>query len=236
MAAGLVASTLTAGAAVARPLDGTWSDTGEIDGIKVFKKLSDETGTSEFRSKMVIPADIATLSAALIDGANFSQWIEGCVESKVVEEQVSRDPQIPLASQYSITYGVNTAPWPLKQRDYAVRSTMDIAKDDASAPISVAFRSELISTPKAPENSKRVRVKKMLVNVVLTPVAGDPKATEVDFGLSMDPDVSGPASVVEAVSRENPPKTLLKLKEFSKALKFDPQLVNTIKERLARTK
>lgn len=217
--------------AFGRVPDKSWQQCGEIDGVTVYSKPSDEAGVTEFLSSMIVPSDLATTAATLIEGANFANWIEGCVESQEVERKVSHDPKASLADQFNLIYGVNKAPWPLSKRDFAVKAVMNIDRDKAGAAPQIVFKAVSVDD-KVPLKPDYVRVKKMIVNIRLTPVEGNDKATEVEFGLAVDPNVDAPKSIQEGIARENPPKSLLRLKKFLEAPKFDPKLADSIRERL----
>jgi len=221
--------------ALARPLDESWKLSAEIDGVKVYSKPSAEAGVTDFRSTMIVPTDLATTAATLIEGSNFANWIEGCIESKEIERKVSLDPTTPLSDQYNLIYGVNKAPWPLSKRDFAVRAVMNIEREKPGAAPHITFRADSVDG-KVPVSPDLVRVKKMLVNIGLSPVEGDAKSTQVDFGLAVDPNVDAPKSIQDGIARENPPKSLLRLKKFLEAPKFDPNLAESIRQRLGRLK
>ncbi|MBM4251377.1 MAG: hypothetical protein FJ146_05365 [Deltaproteobacteria bacterium] len=217
--------------ALGRTPDKSWQHSGEIDGVAVYSKASSEAGVTEFLSSMVVPSDMATTAATLIEGSNFANWIEGCVESQEIERKVSHDPKTSLADQFNVIYGINKAPWPLSKRDFAVKAVMNIDREKPGSAPQIVFKAVSVDD-KVPVKSEYVRVKKMVVNIRLTPVDGNDKATEVEFGLAVDPNVDAPKAIQEGIARENPPKSLLRLKKFLEAPKFDPKLADTIRERL----
>ncbi len=231
----LFASFVVGSVCVARPLDDSWKLAGEVDGIKVYGKPISEGGVTEFRSKAIVQADLVTTAATLMDGTNFSKWVDGCLESKEVDRNILFDPKAPLAGQYNVIYGVNAAPWPLSNRDFTVRAVMNLEKEAQSGNPVISFTGSAVDA-KVPLNPDYVRVTTMVVNINLTPAPGDANATEVDFGLGFDGKVSGPKSVQEVIAVQSPPKSLQRLKKFMQAPHFDPKLVETLKQRIGLLK
>jgi hypothetical protein len=224
---------LTSPAASALPIDGTWSESGNVDGIKVYRRPFGDNGLTEFRSKMIISSDISRVAAVVIEGKNFASWLDGCKLSEEFERQISYDPRQSLAGQFTKVYGVNSAPWPLSDRDYVVRSHMEMMPVKAGEPQGYLLHSELASDSKYPERKDRVRMLAMKVTIALTTLPKDPGATEVDMAIVVDTAADGPKTLTEAVLKNFPANSLLKLSGLVKTDGFDAKLANALRQRLS---
>ena len=223
---------LTSTAASALPIDSTWIEAGNVDGLKVYRRPYGDTGLTEFRSKMLINSDISRVAAVAIEGKNFASWLDGCKHSEEFERQISFDPKQPLAGQFTKVYGVNSAPWPLSDRDYVVKSHMEIIPVKAGEPQGYLLYSELASDAKYPERKDRVRMLAMKVTIALTTLPKDADATEVDMAIVVDTAADGPKALSEAVLKNFPANSLLKLSALVKTDGFDAKLANALRQRL----
>ena len=213
----------------ALPIDNTWKESGNVDDLKVYRRPFGDSGLTEFRSKMVIRSEISRVTAVVIDGKNFASWLDGCKYSEEFERQISYDPKQPLAGQFSKVYGVNAAPWPLSDRDYVVRSHMELIPGE---PRGYLLHSELASDSKFPVRKDRVRMVAMKVTIALSTVPGDTGSTEVDMAIVVDTAADGPRELSEAILKNFPANSLLKLSALAKTDEFDAKLANTLRQRL----
>ena len=228
-----IAIGLPSSAASALPIDNSWAESGTVDGLKIFRRPFGENGLTEFRSKMIINSDISRITAVVIEGKNFSSWLDGCKLSEEFERQISYDPKQSLAGQFTKVYGVNSAPWPLSDRDYVVRSHMEMMPVKAGGPEGYLLHSELASDSKYPERKDRVRMLAMKVTIALTTQPSEPGATEVDMAIVVDTAADGPKALTEAVLKNFPANSLLKLSALVKTDGFDAKLANALRQRLS---
>ena len=223
---------LTPSVASALPIDNTWTESGSLEGLTVYRRPFGDHGLTEFRSKMMISSDISRVTAVVIEGKNFASWLDGCKLSEEFERQVSYDPKQPLAGQFTKVYGVNSAPWPLSDRDYVVRSHMEMLPVKSGEPQGYVLHSELATDSKYPERKDRVRMLAMKVTIALTTLPKDAGATEVDMSIVVDTDADGPKALTEAVLKNFPANSLLKLSALVKTDRFDAKLANALRQRL----
>lgn len=87
-------------------------------GIKVFRQDLGETDIDLVRAQMLIPASIDQLASILRDIDGFSNWMYGCIESKVISGSDERN------FDFYYVYGT---PWPYRDRDVVLNiSTIDV--------------------------------------------------------------------------------------------------------------
>jgi hypothetical protein len=140
----------------------------------------------------------------------------------------SKDP----TAYYEIIYGVNKAPWPVRNRDYVIKSHITYVPGTAIRPFHVNVHSENVQHALRPNQYGLVRVPMLVINLDLTPLpaapAGAPGApnqntelTEVDFSVVMDPGGYIPDAVVNLISRGLPLKTLQSLAELVKTQDYN---------------
>ncbi len=120
------------------------------------------------------------------------EWIQDCKELKTLER--------PSATE-SIFYMVTAAPWPVKDRDSIIHSTMTQDPKTLVSRYDMVIKNDVMEPQK-----KRVRITEMHGSWVFTPV--DAKTTEITYQAHADPAGSLPNWLINSLVVDMPYTTL----------------------------
>jgi len=174
-----------------------WTLIYEKDGVKAFRRSSDDSILHEFKGQAVIKANFHKVLAVYLDAARSSEWVSDCVESRVL-------PAFPPYDQ--ITYNRTELPWPLKDRDfvYGERYTFDAKRG--------FFENKMKSVEHPAQAEVTDVVRGVLVSSGFIAQYIDENTTWVEMRVHTDPKGSIPTSVVNSVTRKWPYESMRDLR------------------------
>jgi ribosome-associated toxin RatA of RatAB toxin-antitoxin module len=175
----------------------SWRLKKEANGIRCYTRIVPESGFKEYKAVAKIESTLSGLVALVADMDNAPEWIDTCVEGRVLKR---------IASNETITYSVNDAPWPVKDRDAAVHTK--IRQDAVTKQVTVSLVGISDYLPAAPQ---RIRVKKLKGFWQFTPKSNG--WVEVHYQVHCEPGGHLPSWLVNSVVVEQPYKTLLGMKD-----------------------
>ncbi len=186
--------------------ESSWQLTLNKNGVAVYTKPAKGSVFDEFKGVVIIDANIDILEMILRDIPAFPLWISGCKASPIIEE---------IDSNNYIFYFVQGLPWPLNDRDTAMKAKADF--DRKNGYYSVNFHS--INDKRIPVKNDLIRMK-MEGGFILKRI--DNNHTMVTFFIKAYPGGSIPGIIANIFSREIPYETLLSMKNI--AQKYRGQL------------
>lgn len=92
-----------------------WKPVSKKDGIAVFTRYTEDSDFKHVRIMTQIETTLQTIVSMLEDVPNFTSWVYGCLEAKLVER---------VNQEEIYYYTLTDAPWPVSDRDIIMHSVM----------------------------------------------------------------------------------------------------------------
>jgi len=178
-----------------------WHRVTSSDGIAVHQKDHPDRDLPSFRGVGMVNASIYRVLAVLEDTTRHTEWMERCVESRLVKQ---------VEENERIVYNRTAAMWPVADRDVVVQGRMDF--DPNTKVVMLHFKS--LRRSSVPEVDGVVRMTNLSGHYRL--VRKGPDKTHVTFEVDADPGGALPAFLVKWASRDIPIKTIKALRTQSK--------------------
>lgn len=174
---------------------GDWTVIQRERGITVSRRVQAGSALPAFRGQGRIRGNVLQVLAVMLDLNAVGRWAYGVSESRPIRRIDERTHLLYLRSHL---------PWPLRDRDMIVRSSVEVLRPGAE------FRVTLRCEPGAQaEREEAIRVKRCESTLHLRQV--DAESTEVDYVMSLDPAGRVPRWSAEWVAKATPFKTLVAL-------------------------
>jgi hypothetical protein len=177
----------------AAPQDG-WEEIGNEDGIQLWRREVEGSPVVAFRGETVIEASMAKLGRILSDAPRRGEWIADAKESKDLRSTSPVD---------RIEYNRTGTPWPLQDRDFVYRTTVEI--DREARKMLVFIRS--VEDELMPPREGIVRGALLHSSYVLQ-AEGDGARTRVRVEMHADPKGDIPTWMVNLFQKKWPKVTL----------------------------
>ena len=175
-----------------------WERVRNANAIEVFVKPVSGSAIKEFKAVTVLQSSISTALALLDDTTSYTQWMYRCNEAKLLYKKNDYE---------RITYNAISSPWPVEDRDIAVRSVISQDKKTAVVTIALTGLPEYI-----PANPKKVRMVKLNGYWMLEPLGNG--RLRVTYRLHSEPGGSVPEALVNSFLVDIPYNTLYNLKKM----------------------
>jgi ribosome-associated toxin RatA of RatAB toxin-antitoxin module len=182
-----------------------WQFIKAVDGIQIYTKAIDNSKIAEFKGITVINARIEVVGMVLRDIPAYSQWMSGCMESRIIEK---------FDENNLITHYMQETPWPVQNRDVVIKAMTQI--DWQRGLVVVNLQS--IEDSRVPPTEKFLRMNEMRGEWRLEYV--DRERTKVTFILKLDPAGAIPSFVVNSSNNNFQYHTLLGLKKMVTQQKY----------------
>ncbi|MCL1864252.1 MAG: START domain-containing protein [Spirochaetes bacterium] len=124
-----------------------WERVKSSNAIEVFVRPVSGSAIKEFKAVTEVQGSISSILALLDDTGSYTRWMYRCSEAKILYKKNDYE---------RITYNVTSSPWPVDDRDIAVKSVISQDKKTAVVTITLTGLPEYI-----PVNSKKVRMTKL---------------------------------------------------------------------------
>ncbi|MCL2155190.1 MAG: START domain-containing protein [Leptospirales bacterium] len=175
-----------------------WERVKSANAIEVFVRPVSGSAIKEFRAVTEVQGSISSVLALLDDTDSYTKWIYHCSEAKVLYNK----------NYYErITYNVTSAPWPVEDRDMAVKSVISQNKKTAVVTITLTGLPEYI-----PVKPKKVRMSKLNGYWMLEPLGNG--RLRVTYRVHSEPGGSVPDTLVNSSLVDIPYNTLFNLKKM----------------------
>jgi hypothetical protein len=182
-----------------------WREVKHSNGVRVFTRPSEGSPLDEFKGVTIIDAPLEVIVEVIRDVPAQPEWMADCIEARVVKQFGEND---------YLVYSMNSAPWPVSNRDVIVRSKGTANMEKGT--VSIIFTA-LKDSP-VPIRAGVVRITDLLGQWHLKKISSS--KTEVIFIIKANPAGNIPASIANMSSREIPYRTLLNLKKMAKKEKY----------------
>ena len=194
-----------------------WEELSNEDGIKVWRRDVDGSPVVAFKGETVINAPLAKVANVLDDTSRKGEWVANLLESKDLTIFSPTD---------RIEYNRTEAPWPIKDRDFVFRATVQV--DKSSKTITIQIKSTTHAS-KPVDEDKAVRGELLESSYVLASLGEN--RTRVTVEMQVDPKGSVPKWVVNWAQKGWPRKTLEGIR--GQCAKADVKELAIVKEWLA---
>jgi len=193
--------------------EGEWKLRKAVDDIRIYYRTTDD-GHTEFRGVMEVRTSLSALVALFYDVQSMPKWVHRILEARKLEQ---------IGDHEAYAYVAIRMPWPFRNRDLVLHSTME--QDPHS--LAVTIRGADVSG-RSPERGQYVRVRKIRSHWTFSPQAGG--VVEVAFQGYGDPggNLNSPFIrwAIDLVLWESPAKTLQGLRKMIDAPRYrDRKLV-----------
>lgn len=173
-----------------------WHKNLERDGITIETRHVAGSKFKEFKATMTVSSSLATARRVMNDIENYTRWMKDCKES--------RRARI-LGRNSGIVYSVQSAPWPIADREAVVRYEYRESAKPSTLSISIAADPDAL-----PRDSGRVRIEKLSGYWKFTDLGLG--RMEVIYSLHSEPGGNLPAWAIAGMVAHLPFETLRKLR------------------------
>ena len=177
-----------------------WETVKSSGGIMVSVQEVVDSDIKEFMAVTVTESSLSAILALLDDTAGYTRWNYRCSEAKLLHKKNDYE---------RITYMVTTSPWPVAERDIAVRSVVSQNRKTGVVTVKLSGLPDYISV-----KGNRVRMASLSGYWKLVPI-GKGKV-RVIYRLHSDPGGSVPDSIVNSSLVDIPYNTLWNMRNFVK--------------------
>ena len=214
----------------------SWQRVDEDEGVTVYRRQTPGSRFVEFRGVGEVDAPIPKIIALMADVTNMPHWVFGCVKGELIERNFTEDDLNRAPSDYhQVLYGVNTLPWPLRNRDYVLQANVNFIPASPPEPFRVVLAMHAVEHRLKPVEPGFVRMPEMRTTIIFTPLDSDLRRTTVDFSVITDPGGLIPDWVTNFSTRNIPRKTIATLREFSKSTAYSRKMEKLVMHHYLRS-
>ncbi len=193
----------TARAELPTETDGSWTLRKEAGGIRVYTIDQPDSAFKAFKAEAILDATIASLMAVMANPDSCVEWVYNCSESYAFGKGDFHE---------RFAYSVNDMPWPVTDRDYALR--IRTRGDRASGEVVM----DLNAMPNLrAENGSRVRVDRSDTLYRFEP---EGNRTRMVWVQHTDPNGSLPGWLVNSLLVDIPLRSMEKLERVANREKY----------------
>jgi ribosome-associated toxin RatA of RatAB toxin-antitoxin module len=191
-----------------------WKVAKTGDGIEVSTRVAPGWGMKEFRAITRVHARLSSIVALLEDVEAYPKWFADCKETSVLKSAGPLERWV---------YFVNSAPFPLRDRDMI--SHMTFSQDLATGAVTVVVRGD---PDVAPNKPGRIRVPRLEGFWRFIPLKEG--EVEVQYQIRSDPGGSIPTWLANSTVADAPWKTFAALRRMVAAAKYQTARSEWVKE------
>lgn len=183
---------------------GDWALDKEDDdlGLKIYTRSVEGSNLKEFRGEMHVDTRLTSLATLLLDNKAAPQWMHNCEKFEVVEK---------LGVNDAIFYLINSAPWPVSDRDAVFQSAL------VQDPETLTITASVESMPeRLPVDDDYIRIPTMKGGWTFS--LNEDQSIKVVYQVHAEPGGSLPSWLANAVVVDTPYHTM---KNMLKMLKKD---------------
>lgn len=193
---------------------GDWELKKDKEGIRIYVRDVEGSKFRSFRGVTDMPTTLHALMAVHKDGSMAKQWLKDCDKAEFITEF---DPK-----GYAM-YFRTKAPWPVKDRDYALRYSM--VQDPATHMLVLQFTGD---ADLVPERDDCIRMAKIDGTWRMTPLGAG--LVHVEYEVYADPNGELPAWLANQFVVDQPFETLKKLRKQVLLPKYQSEHFDFIKD------
>ena len=175
-----------------------WERVKSSNGVEIFVRPVSGSAIKEFRGVTEVQSSISAALAVLEDTGSYTRWIHRCSEAKLLNKKTDYE---------RIIYNVTSSPWPVDDRDIAVKSVISQEKKSAVVTITLTGLPDYI-----PAKPKKVRMAKLNGCWILEPLGNG--RLRVTYRMHSEPGGSVPEALVNSSLVDIPYNTLYNLRKM----------------------
>ncbi|HPS58083.1 MAG TPA: START domain-containing protein [Spirochaetota bacterium] len=192
-----------------------WETVKEGNGIQLSVRPVPDSQVKEFMAVTVVDSSLSACVALLEDTPNYTQWNYKCIEAKLLQRKNDYE---------RITYMATESPWPVENRDIAVKSVLTQDKKTGIVTIELKGLPDYI-----PGKEGRVRMASLSGYYKFEPFcSGKVRAT---YRLRNEPGGSVPESLVNGTVKDIVYNTLWNMRNFVQKNPYKNIHLNYIQEK-----
>jgi len=183
-----------------------WRIVSDTDGIIIENRMLENSRLKQLRARCEIAAPVEVIYEVMDDADSFHEWFGDCL----LQKNITR-----INEYEKICYHVVDMPWPFKDRDSvsSVVTRADWDKKEVETHIqSIREIDEAAVWGMNPETEKNDRVRISVMDAVFTYQRLSPNRSMFTYVVMVDPDISLPAWLLNALSVNQPRTTLENLR------------------------
>lgn len=198
--------------------DSEWKLRKDNNGIKIFTRSIEGSDFDSFRGEVTLNTTLSTLMAVHADVAYVKEWLKGCESAELLSE---------ISAEGYYAYFKTDSPWPVKDRDYALKYTINQDATDHSLTLSFTTAVGLV-----PESDDCVRITKLNGFWKMTPLMAAPNKPQVKvvYQVNADPGGTVPAWLANSFVVDQPYHSLKQLKHRVTLEKYQNQHFSFVKD------
>ena len=190
-----------------------WALKKSEDGILVYFRKSVDSKINELKIETTVDASIVSVVALMRDVPAYPDWVMNCKMAEKIEA---------CPENTNCYYSQVDFPWPLSDRDFFARNQL---KQD---PQTMVVVSKLTADPDfLPEQKGFVRIPKMEITWILTPIA--PDQVKIDYHLISDPGGKLPSWLINLAIDKGPVTSIKRFKEMVQRKQYQEAVVPNIR-------
>lgn len=181
-----------------------WTLKKDKNGIKVFSRKYKNFKFNELKVETIFNGKISQLAAVIFDIKNQKEWVYKTVKSELLKTVTEADVYY---------YTEIEVPWPLDNRDMAVRMTMQQNPQTKVMTIVAKNVDDYL-----PARKDKVRIKYSNATWMATPISNS--RYKVEYSIQFDPGDDVPAWILNLFSTAGPYESFINLKEKIKQPRY----------------
>jgi hypothetical protein len=179
----------------------TWKQSLARNGITIHTRQVPGSAFKEFRATMTVDTTLARATVIMENVPGYTQWMKDCKEARLLKK---------LSATSGIIYSLQSAPWPIAEREAVVRYTLK--KMTSPQALLVRIAAEPSTLPATPG---KVRISTLSGYWEFLEVA--PHKLRVTYALHSEPGGSLPQWAVAGMIAHLPYETLSRLRQILEA-------------------
>jgi len=182
----------------AQGVDSRWERVKNENGIEIYTRLVSGSSIKEFFAATVVQGSLSGVLAVLDDTGSYTKWMYRCSHAQLLLKKNESE---------RITYTVTSSPWPVEDRDMAVKSVISQNKRTGVVIVSLAGLPGYV-----PVKSGKVRITALIGYWLLEPLGNS--RVRVSYSIHSEPGGSVPDTLVNSSLVDIPYNTLYNLRNM----------------------
>lgn len=175
-----------------------WERVKNSSGIEVYTRAVSGSAIKEFRAVTVVRGSLSSVLAMLDDTGSYPRWMYRCTDASLLAKKNIFE---------RITYTVTSSPWPVADRDIAVKSVISQNKKTLAVTVAISGLPEYI-----PAKPGKVRMTKVNGYWMLEPLGNG--QVRITYRLHSEPGGKVPDSLVNSSLVDIPYNTLYNIQRL----------------------
>ncbi len=213
---------------VSSPAFAQWKLLTKKYGIKVYRRASNSSQFHIFRAVGVVKAPPSRVFTIVQDIKKMPRWVEGAHNVRLIKKNFNaKSYNLKINQYYQIFYAMAKVPWPFENRDYILKGTVGYRQKQKASRIKLTN----VRHRKYPPKKGLTRMRIMRINMSIKAVNKGAHAL-VDFTVHADPGGNLPPWIVNYMAKNEPLKSLRKLRRLASSGNYDKETEKLVKHHM----